>query len=124
MLFFCRLPPSSHTTDQSPWEAVQKELLEEKGLTLDTVNKIGLYVKMNGTLDLVDRLEADKTLMQQEPAREALADIRLLLSYCETLGILDRVRFDLSLARGLDYYTGIIYEAVLIGASLSSLCWN
>lgn len=119
----CDVPPEKFTAtcsavdklDKSPWEAVQKELLEEKGLSLDTVSKIGLYVKMNGTLDLVDRLEADKTLMQQEPAREALADIRLLLSYCETLGILDRVRFDLSLARGLDYYTGVIYEAVLTG---------
>ena len=25
------------------------------------------------------------------------------------------VSFDLSLARGLDYYTGVIYEAVLLG---------
>ncbi|THD27341.1 Histidyl-tRNA synthetase [Fasciola hepatica] len=119
----CNVPAEKFTTtcsavdklDKSPWEAVQRELLEEKGLSPDTVNKIGLYVKMSGTLDLVDRLEADEPLMKQEVTREALADIRLLLSYCEALGILDRVRFDLSLARGLDYYTGVIYEAVLTG---------
>ncbi|TPP61659.1 Histidyl-tRNA synthetase [Fasciola gigantica] len=113
--FLCSLFISWLVTEKSPWEAVQRELLEEKGLSPDTVNKIGLYVKMSGTLDLVDRLEADEPLMKQEVTREALADIRLLLSYCEALGILDHVRFDLSLARGLDYYTGVIYEAVLTG---------
>lgn len=29
--------------------------------------------------------------------------------------ILFQVSFDLSLARGLDYYTGVIYEAILTG---------
>jgi len=31
------------------------------------------------------------------------------------------VTFDLSLARGLDYYTGVIYEAVLEGAHVGSV---
>lgn len=39
--------------------------------------------------------------------------MRLLFTYCEALGCLDRISFDFSLARGLDYYTGLIYEAVL-----------
>ena len=30
------------------------------------------------------------------------------------LGCLDKVEIDLSLARGLDYYTGVIYEAFLL----------
>jgi len=29
------------------------------------------------------------------------------------MGVLDKISFDFSLARGLDYYTGVIYEAVL-----------
>ncbi len=35
------------------------------------------------------------------------------------MGVLDAVSFDLSLARGLDYYTGIIYEAVLLSEGIS-----
>ena len=35
------------------------------------------------------------------------------------MGCIDDIDFDLSLARGLDYYTGVIYEAVLIGGKLS-----
>ena len=46
---------------------------------------------------------------------EGLEDMRLLLQYCEIFQVADRVSFDLSLARGLDYYTGVIYEAVLLG---------
>lgn len=33
-----------------------------------------------------------------------------------------QVLFDLSLARGLDYYTGIIYEAILLGKLNSFSC--
>jgi histidyl-tRNA synthetase len=39
--------------------------------------------------------------------------MRLLLRYSELYGCRESVSFDLSLARGLDYYTGVIYEAVL-----------
>ena len=46
---------------------------------------------------------------------EGLTGMKTFLKYCELLGCADVVSFDLSLARGLDYYTGIIYEAVLLG---------
>ena len=36
----------------------------------------------------------------------------LLASYVEAFGIADKISFDLSLARGLDYYTGLIYEVI------------
>ena len=46
---------------------------------------------------------------------EGLTGMKTFLKYCELFGCADVVSFDLSLARGLDYYTGIIYEAVLLG---------
>jgi histidyl-tRNA synthetase len=36
-----------------------------------------------------------------------------LFSYLNSMGRLAKISFDLSLARGLDYYTGLIYEIVL-----------
>ena len=39
---------------------------------------------------------------------QGLEDMRLLLRYCELYGCGEVVSFDLSLARGLDYYTGVI----------------
>ena len=45
-------------------------------------------------------------------AQDCLKDMELLFTYIEAAGVIDKVSFDFSLARGLDYYTGIIYEAV------------
>jgi histidyl-tRNA synthetase len=45
--------------------------------------------------------------------KKALDEMGTLITYCEFLGVVDRLSFDLSLARGLDYYTGLIYEAIL-----------
>jgi histidyl-tRNA synthetase len=41
-----------------------------------------------------------------------------LLHYLDLFNVTERVSFDLSLARGLDYYTGVIYETVLQGPFL------
>ena len=43
--------------------------------------------------------------------------LSLPLQYCDLYGLTGRVLFDLSLARGLDYYTGVIYEAILLGST-------
>ena len=51
------------------------------------------------------------------------AKIKFTLSqYCYIfVTFYQQVSFDLSLARGLDYYTGVIYEAVLQGIIIASL---
>lgn len=40
--------------------------------------------------------------------------MKRLFGYLESMNRLEKVSFDFCLARGLDYYTGIIYEIVLI----------
>ena len=49
--------------------------------------------------------------------KQGINDMGLLLDYLEAFGALDRVSFDLGLARGLDYYTGLIYEVVTEGSA-------
>ncbi|CAH8849105.1 unnamed protein product [Trichobilharzia szidati] len=110
--------------DKVPWEDVKRELCEDKGISVQTADKIGSYVQLSGGIDLVERLESDENLSNQPSAKAALQDMRLLLGYCEALGIKDRIAFDLSLARGLDYYTGVIYEAVLKGFTYNPNCPN
>jgi len=100
--------------DKSPWSEVRKEMVDEKGLSEDAADRIGEYVQMSGSQELVDKLLATK-LGESSSARAGLEDMRLLLSYCRLYSCQEVVSFDLSLARGLDYYTGIIYEAVLLG---------
>lgn len=90
-------------------------MVEEKGLSEDVADKIGEYVILNGKIELVEKLLQDDYLVKSKSAVDGLEAMKLILKYCEIYGTTDRVTFDLSLARGLDYYTGIIYEAVLLG---------
>ncbi|KAL0839695.1 hypothetical protein ABMA28_016344 [Loxostege sticticalis] len=99
--------------DKSPWEEVRAEMINEKGITPEAADRIGEYVRLNGSTELVDRLLQDHSLTAAKPSVDGLLGIKLLLEYCELYGIKDKVVFDLSLARGLDYYTGVIFEAVL-----------
>ena len=99
-------------TFQSPWEEVRKEMVEEKNLDPAAADRIGEYVKHSGGLALIDEL-LEKDLGKNKSAKAGLEDMKLFLKYSELFGCSDVVSFDLSLARGLDYYTGIIYEAIL-----------
>ncbi|KAI9484357.1 histidyl-tRNA synthetase [Zychaea mexicana] len=98
--------------DKSPWEDVKKEMTEEKGLPEEVADKIGEYVKLKGGRDLLEKLNADEALSNNASAKQGLADMGLLFDYMDIFDITKKMSFDMSLARGLDYYTGIIYEAV------------
>ncbi|CAG8557058.1 3388_t:CDS:10 [Ambispora gerdemannii] len=98
--------------DKLPWEDVKKEMTEEKGLDPSIADKIGEYVKFTGGRELLEKLSIDQKLNSNQSAKMGLDDMKLLFDYLEIFKLLDKISFDLSLARGLDYYTGIIYEAV------------
>lgn len=72
--------------------------------------------------DLVAQLSQEGSPFHGDPEAEAaLAELRLLCQLLDNLGGLGPIVLDLSLARGLDYYTGVIYEAVLIGGNVGSI---
>jgi histidyl-tRNA synthetase len=59
-----------------------------------------------------------------EKAKEGICRLRELLSVAKAAGVPeDRIRIDLSIARGLDYYTGTIYETFLLDKpDIGSVC--
>ncbi|XP_065670680.1 histidine--tRNA ligase, cytoplasmic isoform X4 [Hydra vulgaris] len=99
--------------DKTPWNEVKKEMVDEKGLSEDVADKIYEYVQLNGSVDLVEKLKNDEKLSKNKLGKQGIDDMFLLLNYCKVLNVLENVSFDMSLARGLDYYTGVIYEAVI-----------
>uniref|UniRef100_A0A1A7Z610 histidine--tRNA ligase n=1 Tax=Iconisemion striatum TaxID=60296 RepID=A0A1A7Z610_9TELE len=105
--------------DKMSWEDVKNEMVNEKGLSEEVADLIGEFVSMQGGQDLAERLLQDPRMSQNKLACSGLSDVRLLFSYLELFQVTDKVVFDLSLARGLDYYTGVIYEAVLTQAGVS-----
>lgn len=101
--------------DKAAWSEVRKEIVEEKGLDESDADKIGAYVSRAGGVELIAELRKDVELMKHESAVKGLESMELLFKYCDIFRVTDKVTFDLSLARGLDYYTGVIFEAILIG---------
>ena len=99
--------------DKLPWDQVRKEMLE-KGLSDDVADRVGGYVQRSGGMrEMLDIIGTELELSVNKSVADGIADMKLLASYLEAMGVIDQVVFDLSLARGLDYYTGLIYEVTV-----------
>jgi histidyl-tRNA synthetase len=93
--------------------------VEEKGLTAETADRIGTFVKEKGhPLTLLSKLKQEgSAFLENAGSVDALNDLEILFNALDKSKRLDKVVFDLSLARGLDYYTGVIFEAVFKGGA-------
>jgi len=107
--------------DKSPWEEVKREMVDEKHLAPAVADRIGHYVQFSGGPELVKTLLADPALAANKSVCAGLDAMQAFLDYCVLFGTGAEVRFDLSLARGLDYYTGVIYEAILLEGDVGSI---
>lgn len=104
--------------DKEPWGEVKREMVEDKGLDPDVADKIGTFVLDKGEpWDMYNQLMESKRFGDHKGALEAMEDLRILFEYLEAMDKLKFVTFELSLARGLDYYTGVIYEAVCMSGN-------
>lgn len=92
-------------------------MCNEKGLDSAVADRIGEFVRLNGSVELVDQMLQGE-LGTNPNAKKGLEDLKLLLNYCSLLKIDKHISFDLSLARGLDYYTGVIYETIFTGENI------
>ncbi len=101
--------------DKIGWEKVQTELMQ-RGLTEPQIAFIEQYLSIAG--NNVDCIEKARLLFKEHPTATAgLAELSAVLAHTANCNI----RIDFTLARGLHYYTGIIFEvsppaAVRIGS--------
>ena len=101
-------------------EGVMAEL-EQKGLSTDSIAKLDPLLKMEGSsLEKLAFLE--KYLEASETGNEGLGEVRSLLDYLESDPVRAELEFDLTLARGLNYYTGSILEVKSADVSIGSVC--
>ena len=99
--------------DKLPWAEVKKEMVEEKGLSEIVADEVGKYVLQKGAMrEMINVLKADEKLHANATVKGGIEDMELLVSYLEALDVDRIVSLDLSLARGLDYYSGLIYEVI------------
>ncbi|KAL7180681.1 hypothetical protein ACSBR1_043799 [Camellia fascicularis] len=127
MLDICGVPPEKFRTicssidklDKQSFEQVKKEMVEEKGLIVETADQIGTFIKERGhPLELLSKLKLEGSkFLENQGSLVALNELEILFKALEKSKCIDKVVFDLSLARGLDYYTGVIFEAVFKGST-------
>ncbi|KAF3335976.1 histidine--tRNA ligase [Carex littledalei] len=127
MLDICGVPAEKFRTvcssidklDKLTFEQVKKELVDEKGLSSETADKIGAIVKKRGSpFEILSELKAEGSkFLENSGSVIALGELDILFRALKEANCLDNLVFDLSLARGLDYYTGVIYEAVFKGTT-------
>lgn len=80
------------------------EALKEIGLSEENVVKITTLINAHGTYQNIESLGFDN---------EGLKELKTVYSELESLGIADSVEIDLKIVRGLDYYTGTVFEGLL-----------
>ena len=90
-------------------EGVAKEMLE-KGISEAAIEKVQPLFNFNGTnQDKLDQLQV--LLKSSEEGTKGVEDLRFVVSTIEELGLESaNLDIDVTLARGLNYYTGAIYE--------------
>ena len=101
-------------------EGVMAEL-EQKGLSRDSIEKLEPLLLMQGSIrEKLDKLKG--MLEASEIGKEGLSEVRCLLEYVNTDPVGSELEFDLTLARGLNYYTGSILEVKSAEVDMGSVC--
>ncbi len=100
------------------------EELSERGLTAEQVSAIAAYLGISGSNS--DKLQQVEALLGQIPsARQGLEELQFVLDYIGTTGNDQpqqaNIVLDFTLARGLNYYTGIIFEIKATGVQMGSI---
>ena len=113
--------------DKFPREAVATQLVEEAGLTTEQAERCLQLAEIRATdTSFVERVRA--LGVENELLEEGLAELKAVIEGCAGLtgtAATGRVRVeaDLRIARGLDYYTGTVFETRLDGFErLGSIC--
>jgi len=83
------------------------------GLTENTIDKILNFIKIQGTNQ--EKLQALKSLdMHTEVFQNGIDELTTVIEYINSFGVPEKnYMIDLTIARGLDYYTGTVYETFL-----------
>lgn len=100
-------------------------MVKEAGVTAAQADAVLALAETTGTnAEVLDKVEAFFAGSPNEKAAEGIRRLRELLFVAKTAGVPDgRIKIDLSIARGLDYYTGTIYETFLTDLpGIGSVC--
>jgi len=101
-------------------ENVNSELIS-KGLSAKSISNLQPFLELQGnTNEKLTRLES--LLTGSEVGLKGIEELRTLFNYIESCSLTCDIELDLTLARGLNYYTGAIIEVKSKDVSIGSIC--
>lgn len=94
--------------------------LREDGLSEDQIAKLQPIISLSGTNE-----EKLKTIAQvldgSETGKKGVEETEYILSILHAVGLKNEIQLDLTLARGLNYYTGAIFEVKALDVEMGSI---
>ena len=105
--------------DKIGLEKVNEEL-REKGLSEDAISKLQPVIMLSGTnREKIASLK--NVLASSETGLKGIAEMEFILDRIEKLALRAELELDLTLARGLNYYTGAIFEVKALDVQIGSI---
>lgn len=99
-------------------EGVEKELLS-KNINQETIDKLSFLFENKPQSEILMLLK--KYFSDIEVGKKGVEELEFVLNHCSALGVENELVFDITLARGLDYYTGAIFEVKAENVAMGSV---
>ena len=105
--------------DKIGLEAVNAEL-EKEGLSKVSIEKLQPIIRLSGSND--DKLNTiAEVFANSETGLKGVEEIRYILDVLKQIELKNEIQLDLTLARGLNYYTGAIFEVKALDVEIGSI---
>jgi histidyl-tRNA synthetase len=106
--------------DKIGLDAVNAEL-QERGISAEAVEMLQPILSLEGTnREKLERIA--QIISGSETGLKGVEEMSRVLDYVESVGVKLPIELDLSLARGLNYYTGAIFEVKALDFQIGSIC--
>ncbi len=94
--------------------------LAQKGISEEAIEKLYPILTLSGNNE--DKLkDLEKILATSEIGLKGIEEVQTILSLCKSMDIFTEIELDLTLARGLNYYTGAIFEVKAKDVAIGSI---
>lgn len=127
ILTLANIDISLHNTVCSTIDKMDKLRLEDitaelksKGCDDEGIKTIESYISIKGPISKVEELKNDR-IYQIPAGKKGIDDLLLLHEYLSYFNASESLIYDLSLARGSDYYTGLIFEGSFYSHAIGSV---
>ena len=94
--------------------------LREDGLSEEQITKLQPIISLSGTND--EKLQTiAEVLRDSETGQKGVEETQYILKVLKAVGLKNEIQLDLTLARGLNYYTGAIFEVKALDVEMGSI---